>query len=137
MTTFDTSGVRGALKDTIAAGEYAGAAIRVSEDARDVRAAGVVVSFPALIFDNLGEGFVVSATQWELYLFVGDAQLLRLDALTEAVLLALQVDNTLGGVVRGVSVYESPIPDLVGPEVPASRRSRMMHRRIIRVECQH
>lgn len=96
---------------------FAGAPVRAERLSGSTRAGAgsVVVRGPALDFDELGEGFTVPSSQWELDLWSahGDAEVSEAAdyALVEAVLHAIGGDATLGGVVQGVMPTSSPIAE--------------------------
>lgn len=131
MTVATIPEVADALVATIASGTLNGAPIPVMQlsGAMSFTPNSVLVLPPSVGFDELGESFVMQATDWRLRLYSADGRDVTLAAdyaLLEAVVVALANDSTLGGVIGGgVVVVDSPEPE---PVLDADDAPRLLQR---------
>jgi hypothetical protein len=133
----DFDSVADGIVTILQAGEYDGSPIEaeILGGTGEVRPFSVKVLPPALEFESLGEGSVVSASLWPLHIFTGrgkgEIDLRAEMDFTQAVIEALNIDPTLNrSVVSGMPVGASE------PEVIEQNQKRMM-RRVLTLRAEH
>ena len=142
MQIFDPATVRQAIQDTLEAGTWDGNPIRVVVGgAAELRPPCVQLLPPGLEFDPLGEGFVVTGSNWPLICWYSIGGELDVDgeaAFALAVTAALQAGQDLGGYANGVSgSYPTEAPPPLEQPVGNEDSPRSIYRRIIQLHVDH
>lgn len=132
-----------ALLATLRAGTFEGASIRANlTDGGEVRPPAVIVTSPAIGFEVLAEGFVVSQSVWGLLLYSGNGREASTGvelAFLQAVIEALADDSRLGGAVSGcyLEPTDSATAEATGVDSDGNPTGPMMYRRALRLHVDH
>lgn len=125
------------LLDVLQAGEYDGKpikAVKLPKTGELLNNRVHILEAPGFVPEDLGEGFYIAATDWQLILST-ELDPNVANGFVLAVIDALHADETLGGVCTGLSVEDIPFPE--PREVGASGRQRRIFRREIIVRVHH